>query len=105
MRTLSRTLGLAALVVMAATGLGCAPYGALCEDEMLCRDGNDADVDACIVGYETREDVASIYGCEDRWDAYLTCLELELRCDGGNNWTHRGDCDDERNSYNDCVGD
>ncbi|MDI1431266.1 hypothetical protein [Polyangium sorediatum] len=104
MRTLSRTLGLAALALLAGTGLGCAPYGALCEEEMSCRDGNDADIDACIVGYETREDVASIYGCEDRWDGYLLCMEENFRCDG-NSWTTRDNCNDERNRYNDCVGD
>ncbi len=104
MSRLSQTLGLAALF-LASTVLGCAPYAGLCEAEMDCRDGNDADIDACIIGYETREERASIYGCEDRWDDYLFCLEDSFRCDGGNNWTTRDNCDNERSSYNNCVDD
>jgi len=102
MRRLHQTLGLAALV-LAGTTLGCSTYGALCSDEMDCRGGNDADYDACVIGYETREEVAGIYGCEDLWDDYLYCADQEFRCDGGNDWTTRGNCSDEWSDYNRCV--
>ena len=102
MKRLPRTLALAALA-LAGTVLGCAPYGALCADEMDCREGNDADIDACIVQYETQEEISGIYGCDDLWDQYLDCASQEFRCDNGNQWTYGGDCSDEWNDYNDCV--
>jgi hypothetical protein len=102
MRTLSRTLGLAALI-LAISPSACAPYGALCEDEMICRDGNDADYDACVISYEANEDLSGLYGCEAKWDNYLICIETNARCDGNDNWTDDGDCGDEWVDYRDCV--
>lgn len=101
MTWLERTLGLAALVVSCVTA-GCSPYGALCADEMDCRGGNDADVDACEIAYEANDDVAGVWGCEDRWENYVLCLDDNLRC-SDKKWTHDNNCDNERDAYNDCV--
>jgi hypothetical protein len=103
MTRLLRTLGLATLVLAGTALGGCAPYSALCVDEMECRDGNDSDIDACVVQYETQEEIAGIYGCDDLWDRYLDCAVQEFRCNNGDNWTTEGDCSDQWSDYNDCV--
>jgi hypothetical protein len=69
---------------------------------MDCRGGNDADIEACEISYKAAEDVASLYGCEDRWDNYVLCMEEELRC-SDRKWTEDNDCDNERNAYSDCI--
>ena len=61
MKKLPRTLALAIRVLIACTLGGCT-YENMCADEMQCRDGNDADVDACVIGYEQNEDLADLYG-------------------------------------------
>ena len=94
-------MGLAALVVACVTA-GCAPYGALCVDQIDCEGGNDADIEACEISYEAGEDIAAVWGCEARWDDYVLCLEDRLECSGGD-WTHNKSCDDERKAYDDCA--
>jgi hypothetical protein len=101
MTWLERTLGLAALVV-ACAATGCSPYGALCVDEIDCEGGNDADIEACEIRYQAAEDVAAVWGCEDRWDDYVFCLDDRYRCSGGN-WTHDDICDDERKAFENCA--
>jgi hypothetical protein len=69
---------------------------------MDCRGGNDADIEACEIAYAAQEDVAAVYGCEDRWEDYVICLEDQYRC-SNRDWTHDGDCNNRRDSYNDCA--
>lgn len=102
MKKLPRTLG-SAIFVVACTLVGCAPYSTLCEDEMQCRDGNEADIDACIVGYERNADLADLYDCPDLWDRYVDCVYEKAHCENSDVWTTDGNCTDERDDYNNCV--
>lgn len=91
MRFLGQKLCALALLLAAGCGGG---YDAYCEEQMDCRDGNDADIEACIIEMERQEEIAYIYGCEDDWDEVYLCLEERSRCEG-NTYLPRG---------NDCVG-
>jgi hypothetical protein len=103
MKKLPRTLGSSIKFLIACTLGACAPYGSLCADEMDCRDGNAADVDACVIGYESNEDRADLHGCIDFWDRYLSCHSEQAHCRSGDIWTDDGDCGDEWKDYADCV--
>lgn len=102
-RLLKLKLG-ALLVASAAVGCG-GSYSALCEDEMDCRGGNDADIDACIVRYEHDEERAVIDGCEEEWDDWIVCLEEEAQCNDALNVFAPDitDCVGEAVDLNDCL--
>jgi hypothetical protein len=102
MKKLPRTLGLAISILIVGT-LDACTYSSMCADEMACRDGNDADVDACVIGYEANEELASLHDCSDFWDRYIDCRSLEAHCENSDVWTDDGDCSDEWDDYRDCV--
>ena len=103
MKRLPRTLGSAIIFLIACTVGGCAPYSSMCADEMDCRDGNDADIDACIIGYESSEELGDLHGCGDFWNRCIDCRYEQAHCENSDVWTDDGDCSDEWNDYNDCV--
>jgi len=99
---LPRTLDLAIKMMIACALGGCSLYGDLCDREMLCRGGNDADYDACLIGYDAYEDRASLYGCNDDWDLYLTCYDAQAKCNN-DNFTADNDCNDELDRLSRCI--
>jgi hypothetical protein len=104
MKKLPRTLGLAITALIACTLGGCSSYGSLCAARMDCEGGNEADYDACMLGYETTEELSNLHGCGDFLDRYLVCFEAQSHCDGSaDRWTDDNDCDDERRDLNDCI--
>lgn len=42
--------------------------------------GNESDIDACVAAYELEEEVASIQGCSDEFDAYYVCFYDVVDC-------------------------
>ncbi len=103
MKKLPRTLGLAIRLMIACTVLGaCSPYGNICDAAMNCEGGNEADYDACVIGYDYQEEKSDLYGCGDFLDRYLECFELQASCNN-DNWSDQGDCGDERKDFNDCI--
>lgn len=102
MKKLPRTLSLAIKIVIACALGGCSLHGDLCDREMECRGGNDADYDSCIIGYEATEDLASLYGCNEDLDLYLECFDTQAQCNN-DNFTAENDCDDERDKLNRCI--
>jgi hypothetical protein len=103
MKKLPRTLGLAIKILIACTLGACAPYSSMCAAEMDCRDGNDADVEACIIGLEAEEERADLHGCIDFYDDYVFCVSEEAHCENSDVWTTDGDCNNEWDNYRDCV--
>lgn len=99
MKNYTSKLGLLVAIALAATSFGCDSYGDICEQEIQCIGGNDADIDACVAQIEGEEDVASAYDCTDPWDKYIECVADKIDCDDGN--IDLG-CDDEAESYSDC---
>lgn len=102
MKKLPRTLGMVINLLVACTLGGCT-YNNLCADEMDCRDGNDADYDACIIGYEASDDKASLYGCSDLWNEWVDCSAEFAHCESSDVWTDEGKCGDEWDDYRDCM--
>ena len=89
------------LPVGVALAAGCtSPYVELCERGAVCRGANDRDIDACIVEQEEREEVASIFGCDDQWNAYVDCMVDRGTCSGGDRLSG---CDDLKDTWRRCV--
>ena len=101
------TMRCAFLVLLAAvlSASGCDDFSAYCEEYVDCIDGNDADVEACEINTGAAADRASLYGCSDYFDSYQACLQEESKCEGSDNFTTEGRCDDESNEYSSCMSD
>ena len=76
-----RALAAALCGAMALGGCGGPDHDSLCEQQVECIGGNDADRDACVATYEYMADVADDLGCDDEYDAYFECLEGSATCD------------------------
>ena len=91
----------AALALLGALAAGCtSPYVELCERGAVCRGANDRDIDACIVEQEEREEVASIFGCDDQWNAYVDCMVDRGTCSGGDRLSG---CDELKDIWTRCA--
>jgi hypothetical protein len=86
-------------VVLLGLLAACSPHGRICERAAQCRGGNDSDISACIAELEHREELASIYDCDGRWDAYIDCIDQHGACDGD----RLSGCDSERDGYRGCI--
>jgi hypothetical protein len=102
MKKLPRTLGWSIKFLIVCTLGACAPYSSMCTEEMDCRGGNDADIDACVISYEQNEELSSLHNCTDLWDRYIDCRLQQVHC-SSKNWTDDGDCNNEWKDYSDCV--
>jgi len=87
---------------MASALAGCSTYGDFCQRKMDCLNGNDADYDACIIDYDTNENLSDLYGCDVKWSDYLDCVDSNYHC-SGKNWTDNGDCGNEWSNFRDCI--
>ncbi|MDI1483298.1 hypothetical protein [Polyangium sp. y55x31] len=80
----------------AAFATGCGPdIAALCEAREACHDGNEADIDACIVNYEGNRDAAHDVGCGAEFDVLVACMAQESVCSSADTnitCTSRADC-------------
>lgn len=100
-RRLARASAVAAAALLGAAAAGCSnPYSELCERGALCRGASDLDIDACIIEQESREEVASIWGCDDRWNEYVDCMVERGTCAGGDKLSG---CDDAKDMWKRCV--
>jgi hypothetical protein len=102
MKRLPRTLGWSIKLLIACTLGACTPYSSLCTDEMDCRRGNDADIDACVISYDENDDLGNLHGCSDLWNRYVDCRVQQSHCKSGV-WTDDGDCNNEWQDYAKCV--
>lgn len=71
---------------------GCSSrFADLCERAADCEGGGDDEIDACIISAESDEEVASVYGCDDEFDAYYDCVDRSSSCrddfSGENSWS------------------
>ena len=83
------------LAIVGCTGT----HTELCERGADCRGSSDEDIDACIVELDAREEVASIYGCDDRWYDYTDCLIDYGACSGD----ELTGCDGPEDAYKSCI--
>lgn len=71
-----------AIAATAAVGCGGPDFQAICEEMEECVDGNEQDIEACVIGFEAYADAADEIGCDDEFDAYFECYGEEVSCDG-----------------------
>ncbi len=106
-RTLGRRLiGLVlGLTAAALSAEACQSFDTYCEELADCEDGNDADIDACIIRQETEADRASLYGCTEWFDLFVECAESNAKCRNDRYGLVDDDCEDEQREYSSCMGD
>lgn len=84
----------------ALLAVGCGSYGDMCERAAQCRGGaSDTDIDACVIELEQKEEIASLYECDDAWDNYVSCIDEHGVCDGDK----LSGCDPQKDSYKQCI--
>ena len=108
-------------------GCGGADLTKICEETADCRGGNEKDVEACEVSYETQEDFIDSIGCGDEWDEYYSCFEekaacqdvgsypcttdtdcnqgscVNMQCQTKDYGLKEDDCEDEQNAFSRCY--
>ena len=96
-------LGRGCLVgALAGAVVACDPYGAYCEEMMDCLDGNESDVEACVVEMEAAAEQASLWDCDEWFDELFACVEDESDCDN-DHYTPGDDCEDEQEDFSACM--
>jgi hypothetical protein len=105
-RTGRRVLGLVfGFLAVGLTAEGCGSFQTICEEAIDCENGNDADVDACVVTLDAEEERASLYGCTEWYDLYAECREKDSQCQMNRFGLFNNDCDDEARDFSSCMGD
>jgi hypothetical protein len=100
---MGRSLGFALCAVAGWLPLGCgSSYSQYCQDVMDCRNGNEKDVEACTIGADAEEDIASLEGCDSQYADFADCREEEGRCRDNNMWDEKS-CDAQRQRWQDCI--
>lgn len=90
--------------MLSSTG-ACDSFTDYCEALMDCLDGNEADVDRCVVEVDAQADRASLYGCSDYFDTLQVCLEEESECESNDFFTAGDRCSDEAREFGSCMSD
>ncbi|MEM9696893.1 MAG: hypothetical protein AAGA56_30435 [Myxococcota bacterium] len=105
MKSLSRLRLLSWGALLCATTIGCGrDYTAVCEEQVDCADGNERDVEACVVEFERQEEQADIYGCSEWYDLNADCFEERAECDNGvYGLEDADDCESEREDLVSCL--
>ncbi len=93
------------MVVLALSANACLSFDTYCEEATDCRDGNEADKDACIVAEEAAQDRAELYGCTDEFEAFVECREKDSTCKNDQFVLLNNDCEDELQDNNSCLSD
>lgn len=92
--------------VISCGAIGCGPdIQGLCEEAENCRDGNEADIEACVAMSEYQQDVADLHGCTDEYNVWMDCFIAEASCDSQTkNYGLRDNnlCEAETNAYQRC---
>ena len=83
----------------------CIDFEPYCLEKIDCEDGNDADVEACVISGEAEEDIAELYGCTDEFTLFAECREKDASCENDQYILDPKDCDDESREYGRCLSD
>jgi len=78
----AKTYLLHGLCVAALLGsaFACTDYSGYCEEAIDCEDGNEVDVEACVVDMEEREAEAALWDCDEYFDALYECRVDNSKC-------------------------
>jgi hypothetical protein len=94
-------LGLAGLLC----GLvACDRFGDICQKAMDCQGGNELDVDACVAQAEAGAEEASLWDCDEWYDAAFDCTEQYAECQNGHFGVLNDRCLAEQEDYDACLG-
>ncbi len=83
----------------------CLSFDTYCQEKVDCQDGNEKDVEACVVAEEAGADIADLYGCTDELELFAECREKDATCVSDQYILENNDCNDERDEYSSCLGD
>ena len=82
---------------------GCSRFGDICQAATDCANGNDRDLDACIVDAEAAADRADLFGCTEWFNEYRDCIESRSRCQNNVYGLAVDDCQNEHERYSSCM--
>ncbi|HHH10775.1 MAG TPA: hypothetical protein ENK23_01690 [Sorangium sp.] len=84
MRRWYKIVGGSAALLLPALVLGAGCSGSdlqtLCDEAVSCHDGNDQDVEACLVVARREEELQVELGCGAEHDAYTACFVDRVKC-------------------------
>jgi hypothetical protein len=84
--------------------VGCGTsFTSFCEDQNLCEEGNELDIDACTAELETSAELAELRNCGGEFDEYFDCRVENARCNDGSFEPDQDACDGARNRLRDCI--
>jgi hypothetical protein len=89
-------------VALFATGCG-GGFTGFCEDQNLCEEGNEFDIDACTSELETSSELADLRNCDGEFDEWFDCRTENARCNDGRYEPDEDACDGPRNRLQRCV--
>lgn len=103
---------LAAFCLILAAGMTIPACGGLtsdyCEERCSCEDCSDIGYDECVINADRDQEVASVYGCDDAYEAHRQCEIERYTCVGGQFLVEINDvnpCQVELNDFNRCLDD
>lgn len=103
--SMSRTLALLAMALVAGTAAGCASLTTdYCDLECDCEGCSDNQRDECSVEQDARAEQADVYDCADLHDDYLQCIVDRPLCEGAD-FRNPPACDDAKERRDRCEGD
>ncbi len=102
---MNRSNLIGAVVLLASAALaGCgAGFTSYCEDQNLCEEGNDLDIEACSIEWDTQAELAEIRNCGGEFDEYFDCSVENARCNDGRWGPDEDDCDAPYERLRRCV--
>lgn len=78
---------LAAFSLILAAGVTIPACGGLtsdyCEERCSCEDCSDIGYDECVINTDRDQEVASVFGCDDAYEARKQCEIQRYTCVGG----------------------
>ncbi len=98
---INRSLMIGAALLFAA---GCGGgFSSFCEDQNLCEEGNDLDIDACTSELETSADLAELRNCGAEFDELFSCYEENSRCNDSRYEPNEDQCDGPASRLQSCI--
>lgn len=90
----------AALLFSVGCGGG---FTSFCEDQNLCEEGNDLDIEACSSELEVSAELADLRNCGAEFDEWFDCRTEKARCNDGRFEPDDEACDGPRDRLNNCI--
>jgi hypothetical protein len=84
--------------------VGCGTsFSQFCEDQNLCEEGNELDIDACTASFETSAELADLRNCGAEFDEVFDCYAENSRCNDGSYGPDEDTCRGAEQRLQECV--